>query len=93
MISAAEALQAGLFNKLVEPEDVLIEAIKLAEQIAKNGPLGVQGGKRIADANTLQAEQARMFEVQVYSEVIMSEDRFEGILAFNEKRQLQFSGK
>lgn len=93
MISATEALQASLFNKLVEPEDVLKEAIKLAQQIAKNGPLGVQGVKRIADANTLQAEQARMFEVQVYNEVISSEDRFEGILAFNEKRQPQFRGK
>ena len=92
MISADEAFQAGLLNKLVEQEDVLIEAIKLAQQIAKNGPLGVQGVKRIADANTLQADQARMFEIQVYNEVIKSEDRFEGILAFNEKRQPQFRG-
>ena len=93
MISAQEALQAGLLNKLVEQENVLIEAIKLGLQIAKNGPLGVQGVKKIADANTLQANQARMFEIQVYNEVIKSEDRFEGILAFNEKRQPQFRGK
>lgn len=93
MISAQEALQAGLLNKLVEKEDVLMESIKLAQQIAKNGPLGVQGVKKVADANTLPANEARMFEIQVYNEVIQSEDRFEGILAFNEKRQPQFRGK
>ena len=93
MISAQEAFQAGLLNKLVERENVLSEAIKLGYQIAKNGPLGVQGVKKVADANTLQADEARLFEIQVYNEVIMSEDRFEGILAFNEKRQPQFRGK
>ena len=93
IISAQEAFQASLLNKLVEKEDVLTETIKLAQQIAKNGPLGVQGVKKVADANTLQTDEARLFEIQVYNEVIRSEDRFEGILAFNEKRQPQFRGK
>ena len=93
MVSAQEAFQAGLLNKLVEKEDVLTEAIKLAQQIAKNGPLGVQGIKKVADRNTLPENEARLFEIQVYNEVISSEDRFEGILAFNEKRQPQFRGK
>ena len=93
MISAEEALQVGLLNRLVEKEDVLMQAIQIGQHIAKNGPLGVQGVKKVADASTLPANEARLFEIQVYNEVIQSEDRFEGILAFNDKREPQFRGK
>lgn len=92
MISADEAYHAGLLNKLVPSHDVLNEAITLAKIIAENAPLGVQGVKCVSDASTLQSEEARRFEIDVYNHVIESEDRLEGVLAFNEKRKPQFKG-
>ncbi|HWL26352.1 MAG TPA: enoyl-CoA hydratase-related protein [Ureibacillus sp.] len=92
IISANEAYEAGLLNKLVPRNEVLNESIKLAKTIAENAPLGVQGVKRVADASTLETDNARRFEIDVYNRVIESEDRLEGILAFNEKRKPQFKG-
>nr|WP_106783368.1 enoyl-CoA hydratase-related protein [Lysinibacillus timonensis] len=92
IISANEAFDAGLLNKLVRPHEVLHESITLAKAIAENAPLGVQGVKRVADASTLDTDNARRFEIEIYNQVIESEDRLEGILAFNEKRKPQFKG-
>lgn len=92
-ISANEAMEAGLLNRLVSPQEVLNEAIALAKIISENAPLGVQGVKSVADASTLQADDARRFEIETYNRVIESEDRLEGVLAFNEKRKPQFIGK
>ena len=92
IVSALEANEVGLLNKLVPPSQVLTESIKLAKIIADNAPLGVQGVKQVADASTLQTEEARRFEIDVYNRVIESEDRLEGVLAFNEKRKPNFKG-
>ncbi len=92
IISANEALDAGLLNMLVRPDEVLQESITLARAIAENAPLGVQGVKRVADASSLDTDVARRFEIEVYNQVIESEDRLEGILAFNEKRKPRFKG-
>lgn len=93
LFSAEEAFQAGLLNRMVEPEKVLDEALALANLICQNAPLGVQGVKKAADASTLPADLARGYEIQIYNEVIASEDRMEGVLAFNEKREPNFKGR
>lgn len=92
-ISAREANHYGLLNRLVDPEKVYEEALSIAASIAESAPLGVQGVKRIADASTLVKEEARHFEIEIYNTVVNSEDRYEGISAFNEKRAPQFKGR
>ena len=93
IIDAQEANHYGLLNRLVLPEKVFEEALLMATKIAESAPLGVQGVKRVADASMLKKESARHFEIETYNTVINSEDRYEGILAFNEKRAPQFKGR
>src|SRR5690606_7698747 len=46
-ITAARALEIGLVNEVVAPDQVLTAAVALAERIAKNGPLGLQATKEL----------------------------------------------
>lgn len=93
IVQAAEAQVAGLFNKVVPQEHVLEEALILARQIAENAPIGVRGVKKVADVSNLPMKEALAIEVATYKGVIDTEDRLEGILAFNEKRKPKFIGR
>lgn len=91
-IAAHEANEAGLFNALVEPSEVLVMAIQLGQKIADNAPLGVQGVKKVAEVSSLAITEALRIEIDTYNTVIASQDRLEGVLAFNEKRKPKFIG-
>ncbi|MER2109170.1 MAG: enoyl-CoA hydratase-related protein [Solibacillus sp.] len=93
IVQTNEAQAAGLFNRVVPQEEVLTEALALAEQIAENAPIGVRGVKKVADSSNLPMAEALAIEVATYKGVIDTEDRLEGILAFNEKRKPKFIGK
>jgi enoyl-CoA hydratase len=93
-ISAADAHAAGVVNRLVPAGQALEAALELARQIAGNGPLAVQGTKRIlSEGQGWPAEEAFARQWEVYAPIRASEDAKEGARAFTEKRAPVWRGR
>ncbi len=94
MFSAREALQHGAINLMVQsPDELLRQAEDIAADIAKCGPLAVQNAKRaILGGLSKPLDEALDFEFQCYQNIISTKDRIEGLNAFKEKRQPDFTG-
>jgi len=92
--SAEDGHSWGLVNRLCEPTEVLAAAHETAAAIAGNAPLSVrQVKKSIRYGGQMELRTALRFEVEAYNHLIDTEDRVEGVLAFNEKRKPNFKGK
>lgn len=93
-LTAQEAYQFGLVNRVVPLETVLDEALKLAEEIASRAPLAVRAAKKMINQvyeESLSdglAEEKREFYA-----LFSSEDQKEGMQAFIEKRKAEWKGK
>jgi len=93
-IRAAEALELGLVNHVVPRAELLPKATALAEEIMKNSPFAVRQAKWAIDRGSdLTFEDGLQREHEAYMRAIGSEDRREGIAAFNERRPPHFSGR
>ncbi len=93
-IPAAEALQLGLVNHVVSRAELLPRAHTLAQEIMKNSPFAVRQAKSAVDRGADQEfEDGLQREHESYMRAIASDDRREGILAFNEKRPPLFTGR
>lgn len=93
-ISANEALEFGLINKVVPVELYLDEALKLANAVASKGPVAVQLAKESVNKafdSTLQ--EGLFFERKNFYLLFATEDQKEGMAAFVEKRKPDFKGK
>jgi enoyl-CoA hydratase len=93
-LSAQEALQYGLVNRIVPVDQYLGEALKLAEEIASRAPLAVRAGKKmINQAFELPLSDAIHAERDEFHQLFGSADQKEGMKAFAEKRKPTWSGK
>ncbi len=93
-ISADEAYEIGLVNKVVEPEKLMDEAISWAERICENGPLALEQAKLAINYGTeTDIFTGLAFETQCYNVLIPTKDRLEGLQAFKEKRKPQYKGE
>lgn len=87
-VSAAEALAWGLVNRVLPSFELVDTALETAARIAANAPLSVQGAKRAIDYGVeTDLETGLMLEVSIHQRLSASEDRSEGISAFNERRK------
>ena len=94
MISAKEAEQYGLVNKVVPLEKLEEETKALAEKIAEASPLTLQIGKQAFYAQVnLSDAQAYNLGNEVMVSNLFAEDAGEGIRAFLEKRKPAWTGK
>lgn len=93
-LSVQRAYELGLVNKVVEPAEVLQEALAMAGKIAAAAPLAVQASRRVvlASADLEEAELARMSNKEI-AQVMASEDTKEGLAAFIEKRAPNWKGR
>jgi enoyl-CoA hydratase/carnithine racemase len=93
-ISAERALRSGLIQEVVEPDQVMPRAIAIAEMIAANAPLSVEGTKSVAHQwRQLQIDESYRFGSWVGRVVLNSEDAKEGPRAFAEKRAPNWQGR
>ena len=93
-LSAQEALQYGLVNRVVPVSDYLDEALKLAEEIASRAPLAIRAAKRMINYSyeSFLAEGLAE-EKQTFYNLFSSEDQKEGMRAFVEKRKANWTGQ
>jgi enoyl-CoA hydratase/carnithine racemase len=93
-IPAREAKELGLVNHVVPRAELLDRATALAAEIMQNSPFAVRQAKWAIDRGAdLPFEDGVQREHEAYLRAIASEDRREGIAAFNEKRPPRFTGR
>jgi len=98
LILSAEAFDAqqgyewGIVNRVCD--NALEEALATAEKIAANAPLSVrQAKKSIHYGLQMDLATGYRFEIEAYNQLVGTEDRKEGVRAFNEKRKAKFQGR
>ena len=93
-LTAQEALQHGLVNRVVPVSDYLNEALKLAEEIASRAPLAVRAAKRMINLSYESfLTEGLEEEKRVFYSLFSSQDQKEGMQAFVEKRKPNWIGK
>jgi enoyl-CoA hydratase/carnithine racemase len=93
-VAADEAEQIGLADRRAPAGKAGQHALELAEQIAANSPVAVRAAKRaIRRGEGISLASALDVEDAAWREAAMSEDRREGIAAFNAKRAPQWPGQ
>ena len=92
--TAAQALEWGMINRLCAPGDLLAEALETAATIAGNAPISTRQIKQSVNFGlNMDLHSAMMFEIEAYNRMVPTEDRREGVLAYNEKRKANFKGR
>lgn len=98
ILDGNQAFAIGLVNQSVaqnESRDAAYKhALQFAEQIVRNGPVAVKMAKLSIDGGIeIDLQSALKLEETCYSVVVPTKDRIEGLLAFKEKRQPNYTGE
>lgn len=93
-VSAAELYRRGVIEACTKPEDLLPEAMKLAEEIASKSPLAIGMAKNASNMVDLMPQRdAYRFEQNFTVALSKTEDAKEARMAFLEKRKPEFKGR
>ncbi|AIZ60410.1 enoyl-CoA hydratase [Bacillus sp. FSL R5-0432] len=93
-LQAEEAIQIGLIEHISVADSLMNDAISLAKQITKNGPLALKEAKQaIYSSLDHDLHTGLTKEYEAYLRLIDTEDRTEGLQAFQEKRTPQYRGR
>ena len=93
-ITAQQALQWGLVNRVVAQGDLMETALAMASRIASNAPLAVQGLKEMAyRSREISIADGLRLSALMGPLARETEDAKEGLKAFAEKRKPEFHGR
>jgi len=94
-VGAEEAATIGLVNRVVPADELLNEALAMADQIASNTPLGVMLTKRVLHTNVDAPSLTAALEVENRNQVLTTrtQDMAEALSAFREKRPPRYTGR
>ena len=84
-----------MVNALFDDAPSMLQAaLATAARIAQNAPLSIrQAKKSIRTGLQVDIRSALQFEVEAYNRLVGTEDRREGVRAFQEKRKPVFTGR
>jgi enoyl-CoA hydratase len=92
--SARDALEWGMVNRICGAETLLHEALETAAVIAGNAPISTRQVKQAVNIGlNMDLRSGMMFEIEAYNRMVPTEDRREGIRAFNDKRKPVYKGR
>lgn len=93
-LTAAEALAAGLVNRVVAPSEVMRAAEELAGEIARGAPLAVRAClEAVRRGGELPLPEGLALEAELFARLFATSDAREGTRAFLEKRPPVFRGE
>ena len=93
-IRADEALRIGLVNAIYEPEQLMEEAMNLANRIVVNAPIAIRYAKQcINEEYDLAADDAIAYENKMFGKCFATEDQKEGMSAFLNKAKPEFKNR
>lgn len=94
MISAADAVEWGLIDRLIEDAELDSKVQDLAERIAANAPIASELAKHLVRVSMSTAVDIGLqYENDTFAYCFTTEDSAEGRTAFAQKRTPQFKGK
>jgi len=94
MVTAQEAFQMGIVNRVFAPASLMEETKKVAAQIAGNGPVGVKLAKMVVDSGfNMDLSEACSLESFAFGLSFSTQDQKEGMKAFLEKRKPNYRGR
>ena len=92
--TAAQALEWGMINRICTAGTLLADALETAATIASNAPISTRQIKQSVNFGmNMDLHSAMMFEIEAYNRMVPTQDRREGVLAYNEKRKANFQGR
>lgn len=88
------AIGLGLIHEIVPFDSLGAAAMRLAERITEASPIAVREAKASIDASAgIPLEEGIAVEHESWARVVASDDRAEGIAAFNEKRPPKWTNR